>query len=666
MKIWLPLLLAIALPAAACGDDDGDENGTDTLDPIVCENTTATSDPCAGETCFTACGVQILIDAAPAATGLAPDLAPTRRPDRARRAGLAIIGVNPYEVQGLNPETAALEGTVRFPGVPAAIASVDFAAAGQIAVLQSGDGVLYPLSLSDLSVPRAAASWRPTGDVAVIEGTADRLFLRTPTGVSVIDATDLDAPTEISCIATPVGTSITDFWDVDVDSDFIVMSGGDPARAFVFDQLRPEQPAFPLPIDTETSVTLYKDWMVVTLSGKTVRYALNPGVAPTRTTGSDTLIDAFNPTVSGGFLVFGDSAFDLDNDLKEYEVVAGDANVCTVSLNAVDRSDAFIIAPTLAPDVRYPADAIPPLICPPATEAFAGSTAGARSGTKVALSTAAGLTFVDLIDASSETQPATPGALAYIGATVVGIEQTGTDFGMPLSTILHSRLAAGGGDATADLERPLVAWAAGTSSLWFVVEGAPRNFGDDAPEPDSNVVLRVDPATGLSTSEVSLPKGTQPIGVAAAGNRIFVIDARRRVHAIDADGTEVFSVETPQGFGGDAVASTSMGVFFGDACSALTWIDNEGVVRNHNPDTTLKLSAAEQFRLYTIAESDAGHPDVAGGPVMLVYVPSAQGEAGFTLDESARVPVPNRDTVVLPGAPVAMVSGSLYTLVTPE
>lgn len=660
MRLALAFTTCAALAAcalAACGDDAADPG----LGPVTCDppqGPPVVTDPCADRTCFDACGTAIALDAAPLTTGLTAAAVPAVRPHAARRIGFTVATAVPSGLQIRQGDAAAVVGALPLPGTPTTLAD-----AGGVLFAATAANTLYPINTNDPTAPVAIATWRPTAPVELIAADNDRLVLRTPSGVSLIDVTDLTAPVEAHCFEVPAAGGMDRVWDVAANRFFVVAAGGDTPRAFVYDLQRPAQPPAPLPIDADTSVTLYDGAALVTLGGELVEYALTPGQPIAERRRADLPSAAFRPPVVGGFALYGDVALDLTTDLALYDVIDTGGPSCTLSLNARDLSDAWVISPSVVPDRRYAPDDFPTFDCGPRVVRYASARAGAHEpgGPRLLIAHDDGLSLLDGDSGARVDDLPIAGEPAWVAGHLVGVDAPPAPGGAVVTWVAADAPTTDPGRL--ELDRPLVAWTYDADHLWLILEPEPRAVGADAPPASAHALARVTPPSAELVA-VPLPDGAEAVGLAAAPGLLWVFDARRRVHALDADGAAALTVDADRDADPTTAIASTLGLFFVDACDAGTWVSPSGELRRQEATATPSWRAAGATAVYA-AGDDRPHPELAGAPLLLGLTPTPGADGRFDFTRAARASLPSGDPAVVPGAPLAVLLDGVFLFATP-
>lgn len=645
---------------AACGDDAVDPG----LGPVTCDppqGAPVVTDPCADLTCFDACGTAIALDAAPLTSGLTTTAVPEVRPHTARRIGFTVATAVPSGLQLRQGDAAAVVGTLPLPGTPTTLAD-----AGGVLFAATAAGTLHPINTNDPTAPFAIATWRPSAPIALISAENDRLVLRTPAGVSLIDVTDLTAPVEAHCFEVPAAGGMDRLWDVVANRFFVIAAGGDTPRAFVYDLQRPAQPPAPLPIDPDTSVTLYDGAALVTLGGELVEYALTPGQPIAERRRAPLPSPVFRPPVAGGFVLYGDVALDLTDALALYDVIDTGGPSCTLSLNARDLSDAWVISPSVVPDRRYSPDDFPTFDCGPRQVRYATARAGAHEpgGPRLLIAHDDGLSLLDGDSGARVDDLPIAGEPAWVAGHLVGVAPPPTTGAPPGAAITWVSADAPTADAGGlELDRPLVAWAYDADHLWLLLEPEPRAAGAEAPPASAHTLARVTPPSAALVA-VPLPDGAEAVGLAAGPGQLWVFDARRRVHALNADGAALLTVEADRDADPTTAIASSLGLFFVDACDAGTWVTPGGDLRRQDAAATPSWRAAGTSSVYATAD-DRPHPDLAGAPLLVGLSPTPGADGRFDFTRTARAPLPAGDPAVIPGAPLGVLLDGVFLFATP-
>lgn len=652
-------LLLTLLLVAGCGGDT-----SSVLGPIVCPEAPAAIDPCDGGSCFTACGTRIAIGDAPLSSGFGVLSAPVVRPFASNRVGQGLVSLVPTGVQTRDGENGALKGELPLGGSPYAIAE----AAG-LAFVDTSAGVIYPVVVNDPEHPVVLASWRPEDTVRVVPVDNRRLILRTPDGVSLIDVTDPAAPVEANCLPIPAEGGMDDVWQVTASAGFVAAAGGSTTpRVYLFDLLRPDEISAALDIDAETSVILYKEILVITKDGGLIAYNAVPNASLSERGRVTLPAPVFEPPIIGGFAIYGAVALDLDDAFAPYDVIDGGGAACTVSLNAQDHSASYFIAPGLIPDRRFALESLPEFECGPRETRFPNASAVAHepAGSRLLITHDDGASVFDPTTNGRVDDVAIDGLPAWVGGALVGVRAAGTDFNMPLTTELSWASVDAPTTRAGDLSQPTahLGHAADADALYLLVEGAGRDYGSDAPKPRTNQVLRFDPTTGATTA-VPLPSKAAPVAIAVSGGRLWYLDDGRQAVALDAASPtfdELARADLDQGFGADAPHASALGLFFTDACGALTWVDPAGAVAVFENETPGTLLGVDATRLYTLANDAPASTGLPGVRRLVAWAPVGVSDGIATLNEAASLTVPDGGAAFAPGTPLALVLGGLHVL----
>jgi len=457
-------------------------------------------------------------------------------------------------------------------------------------------------------------------------------------------------------------------WQVTASAGFVAAAGGTTPRVYLFDLLRPDEIAAALPIDPESSVILYKEMLVITSDGGLIAYNAVPDASLSERGRAALPAPVFEPAVVGGFAIYGAVALDLDDAFARYDVIDGGGAACTVSLNAQDHSASYFIAPGLVPDRRFVLEGLPEFECGPRAPRFPNASAVAHepAGPRLLVTHDGGTSVFDPTTNARVDDVAIEGAPAWVGDKLIGVRAAGTDFSMPLTTELSWASVEDPTTRAGDLSQPTayLGHAADAAALYLLVEGAGRDYGSDAPKPRTNQVLRFDPTTG-ATTPVPLPSKAAPMAIAIGGDRLWYLDDGRQAVALDAASPtfdELARADLDQGFGADAPHASALGLFFSDACGALTWVDATGAVavfENETPGTLLGVDAS---RLFTLVDDAPANTALPGVRRFVAWAPVGAGEGIATLTEGASLTVPDGSAAFAPGAPLALALGGLHVL----
>ncbi|MCB9735927.1 MAG: hypothetical protein H6745_25345 [Deltaproteobacteria bacterium] len=647
------------LAPTGCGGDDG--GGGKKLDPVECPAAPTPVDPCAGGGCVEACGNPIFLDAGAETSGFELRGRPTVRPRTARRVDRVVVGTTPWGISVLNGETAEEVGALTLPRTPIAMAEVD----GALFVGTDG-GSIVPIDVSDETFPVALGTWRGPESVQLVRGDGRRLILRTPDGVSVWNVSDVEHPVEERCIVLPIVGGSDRVWDAQVLGDFVVVAGGDTPLAYVYDLAVPDRQPTPVPIDNETGVVLEAPGnLVLTKGGKAILYRLVPGQSLQEVTRDDAGF-GLQPLVAGGFIIGDTVALDVRNGLQRWNVVPPDATSCTVSLNALDLSSSLIVFPELYPSQRWDPEDAPAAQCPRREAEFAHAVSGAREpgGANVVIADEAGAVVWDLEVGGEVGTAQLAGDLVWVGDSILGIEKKGTDFGMAVTAEIHrvkvDDLAAD--PTTTAIDRPLHDWSATAVALWLVVEGAPRQFGDEAGKASDRELWRMSP--GQEPTPVALEDGAQPDQVFTSLDKVYVLDEQRLVRILDLTGAEVAQVELPRGYDATTGAASSLGLLVTDECGGLAWVKPDGTLATSEPTAERVIpQAADGKYFYGFAQAGT---DVEIEPEPYLIALQLSDSAGaLSAHVSGRLPLPSTGGTVLPGVPTAVIQNGLYVVAGP-
>jgi len=647
------LLLSALTFAGACGDDDDD-----TLRPIVCPAAPAAPDPCDGRECFTACGAPIVVGALPEGVALAPSLLPDHRPVTAQRLDGRLVAAVPWGIRVLVGDEAAVAGSLPLAGGPAAVAVV----AGR-AWVGAEEGNIVLLDVSDPAQPVATATWRTPGGVELVGGSSARLILRTPEGIAVINVNDPAEPIEERCLTVPGGGGMESVWHIAAAVRTVVAAGGSPPAAFVFDLERPESVPASVPIDAQTSVVLHGGRLLVTHNGQAVLYQVASG-APLSEMARADFAPGWMPTIAGGFLLDGASAYDLDAHLERFDVVPSDPGSCAIGLNALDRERSWIIAPGIAPDRRFDPALAPTFVCPPATDPVRGAQSAAVSpdGEEVLVGLGGDALLLRLDTGAVSASPALPGDVAWLEPWLVAVAATEDGGALGSRLTFVSADDPTGTPTTVDRGVPLVSWAVAAGRVVLLEEAAPRGAGDPSPDPEGHrAVTFALPATAAAPLE--LPDVPAPIALAGHGGHLWVLDARREVVRFEVASGERVDTALPFDADPGSLVAGPLGLAFRDGCGALAWIDVSGRLSQVAPGQDWTPLAVGSDHLAVVG--DAAPAGAAGEPSLLIVVPGGDGDGGLTWSIAGRYPLSSGAALAVFGASVGVLQAGLHGLAMP-
>ncbi len=543
--------------------------------------------------------------------------------------------------------------------------SLDVVSAQRV-VVQTDVGATF-VDLDAAGVPSVSAVWR---GVTVVGADAGRIAIRVPGGFALLDVADPRAPVEVACAQGPAGVFGYDFPLRMQDGHLLVVaaSGGDSWGAWLYDvETLPIGPPLAIPGDAPTAV-LHRDRVLVFPNARedlAVLYRIGDG-------GLEELARVTAPRIeplSGNVVVGGLLALagryeppthliDLESDRADvYELV--EARACGWVVAPVAGGASLGLTPAGDPSLRLAQEAVGDG-CTAATsftdrvDIIARQPGGSRALVQ-------GDTWRWLDLATFEGTPAPladyVGGMPYwVGDTIYMVRQTGSDWGMRMESTIEAYDARDLSVAPHRVPRDntLYSVAAG-DRLWLLSDPGVSIYSQPGPVNERQIwSLDADGTTIVEHPEFD---DLQPVALAAAGDTLWVLDARgfvRRSRGGVLDDSPRFSLGESAGV---VLVASALGLFIADSSSTLVWwVDADLAPRRFAASAdclTRKLAAADDAFLYVLAQRLGG----SGAPLtseLVVGHPIARGEA-FDMAPVARDPGAPR---VIPGTPTLLLDGT--------
>ncbi len=704
--VLLGLLIACGNRVSAAGDGGSDAFGKDEgglqanrqagphVTPL-CEQTGDSCDDRAG-LCFEVCGTGVLVQAPPILSGFGVAMPlPENLPRAVARGEGGLVTVENPNLVVRQPETLSELGRVAVGRAHAVVvvgttAFVQDAALGGISVVEIAD----PVNPTPVAWWAAALTPPPSGiggpepRLRLVGASDGRLVLSTERGVSLLDFSNPGVPLEVVCVPHADGQPA---WTPHVATDGrwlvvqMVTDGDEQAVARVHDLLAPDPTAVvgELPCLAEGFLALHKGRLLLALEGEAQLYELadpgGPAMVAARATPKNVPFDA---PVVGGFAKVCEadlcSALDLESeDLAVYAVQQENEPPCLERLLPEEEGTVWVVSPWYAPDKRWPAAQSPVHACPAAAEQSPlRSVDGVLSpgGDEMLVHAEDGDWLVNLDDGATTAVSALhwgycgesfPPA-AWIGqriATATG--GPGGDWGIVGDSRIeiHDRQLLDAPPLVVDSPGTILDLAAGGQHLYVLSEPAERAFGDPAPAIEERVLWGVDLGAAMpSRSDLPLPGGAAPTGIAATGQTLYVLDAEAGIRVLDSAGNELRTVAVPDdSLDGPHVGGPG-GLMVRGSDGVPRWLppDGESLLDHVDGCAELVPVAATGGDFHLLGRSPYG-PGFASRWDLLVATPIHQ-DGGFVLQVQASAPLGQIPKRVLPGSPTVIVHDGLILL----
>lgn len=545
-------------------------------------------------------------------------------------------------------------------------------------VVQTGAGATF-VDLDAAGVPSVSAVWR---GATVLGADAGRIAIRVPGGFALVDVADPRAPVEVACAHGPAGVFGYDFPLRMQDGHLLVVdSASDDAwRAWLYDvDTLPIGAPLAIPGDAPTAV-LHRDRLLVFPNANedvAVLYQIEEGAleALARVDVPRTEPYSGNAVVGGMLALAGRYEppillIDLESDgANLYELV--EARACGWVVAPVAGGPSLGLTPAGDPSARLAPDAVgddctAATTFPDRVDIIAREPGGTR-----ALVMGDSWRWLDL--ATFEGTPATfagpvRGTPYWVGDNLYMVQQTGSDWDMPMHSTIDVYDARDLGVAPRLVARDHTVWSiAAGDRLWFLSDPGVSIYGRPGPLDERQIwSLGADGTTIVEHPELD---DLQPVALAAAGETLWVLDARgfvRRARGGVLDDSPRFSIgemgemEGMGGIseaGGAVLAASALGLFVADASPRLMWwVDAELTPHRFSTPAdclTRGLAAADDDYLYVLEQrlDDIGAPLESA---LVIGRPVARGEV-FEMAPAAREPGAPR---VFPGTPTLLLDGT--------
>ena len=672
---------------------------------VSCE---ADPDPCATGTCFTVCGTFVQVHPPAALEGFdAATPLPLQHPMDFGRTSQALVTLEHPHLVLRDTDSLAELGAL-FLGWHNYVAVTE----GLALVNTLNRGGIQVVDLSDPTQPAAMARWRVaapppgaeegSGTGLWLVGAAEGLVIvETGLGVSLLDVSDPQAPVEAACI--PHGASELAIHEK-TDGRWLVVQRIDiedwayGASVYDLDASEPTKEVAKLPATPETFMELHQGRLLLfTEDDDQARlYELDteggPALVATRPVKK---APPWIAPVVGGFALMGDyhgfagetgveEALDLEgDDLGVYTVHPVEGSPCLQRMVPAAGGPEWLVSPHYVPDTRWSADAPPVHACPPAHPNPEAKASPIRfydgivspDGAEVLAWSDVGVYLVSTTN--GETTPVQNLPLVYYGpygsllpqawvgdriAFLVALQGKKTEPGDSLVEV-RLREALDAVEVVVDSPGPVLDAVLGGTMLYAISEPEERASGSEPPPPEELVLWAVDlAADDPARIDLSFPATTKPVGLAAWGDLVYVLEKELGVHVLDSAGTLLSTVAAGSDEIDGAYAAGPEGLLLRGEDGVLRWlpVDGEALLEDIAGCTEAAPIAALQEGFYLSARTPSGEVPESFWELR-VATPSPAGD-GFALEVTARAPFESEAYAVRPGMKTAVFGMNLVAL----
>lgn len=662
----------------------------------LCEQS---GDPCDGQTglCFEVCGTEVLVLAPPILSGFsAARLLPEEFPFAVARSKGGLVSVEDSLLV-----VREAESLIELGRLPVGWAHAVVVVGTTAFVRDNMMGGITVVKIADPANPVPLAWWAaattlppsgiggPEARVRLVGASNGRLVLSTERGVSLLDVSEPYAPVEDLCIAHAGGKPV---WTPNVLTDGrwlvvqILTDGDEQAVARVHDLLAPDPTVAVAELSclAEGLLALHKGRLLLAVEGEAQLYELAAhGELAMVAARAMPKVSLHGPaSVVGGFLkvYMGKhwSALDLESDnLAIYVVQQENEAPCLERLLPEEEGPEWVVSPWYVPDQRWPAAQSPVHPCPATAQhsplrALDGLLS--PGGNEMLVQAEEGDWLVNLDDGTAT--PVSGLSLAYteadfpravwVGNRIAMLAGgPGTDWEIMGDSYIeiHDRQLLDAPPLVVDSPGTILDLAAGDRHLFVLSEPAERLFEDPAPPIEERLVWSVDLGEALpSRTDVSLAGGAAPVGIAATGETLYVLDADAGIRILDSGGKELRTVAVPaDSLNGPHIAGPE-GLLVRGTDGVPRWLppDSESFLDHVSGCTELVPVAATDGTFYLLGRSPHGS-GFAYRWDLLVATPVHQDD-GFVLEVQATAPLGRIPTRVFPGSPAVIVDTGLLLL----
>ena len=205
--------------------------------------------------------------------------------------------------------------------------------------------------------------------------------------------------------------------------------------------------------------------------------------------------------------------------------------------------------------------------------------------------------------------------------------------------------------------------AAGGQYLFVLSEPAERAFGDPAPAVEERMLWSVDVGETLpSRTDLTLPGGAAPTGIAATGQTLYVLDAEAGIRVLDSAGNELRMIAVPADSLDGPHGAGPGGLLVRSSDGVPRWLpaDGESLVDHVDGCAELVPVAADGNSFHLLARFP-GSSDFASRWDLLVAAPVLES-GGFVFEAKASAPLGQAPTRVLPGETTIIIDNGLVLL----
>jgi hypothetical protein len=706
VMVLFSLLTACGTKAGGAGDIGSDTFGPGEVaiytdgearapDTPMCKQQ---GDPCAdgGGFCFDVCGTQVLVQAPPSLSGYTVATAlPANLPRAAARAEFGLVTIEIPNIVLREPETLAEIGAVPVGranalAVVGAIAFVQDGLLGGVTVVDMGDPA-HPMPMAwwaAATTPPPSGVGGPKARLRLVGASDGQLVVSTERGVSLLDVSDPHAPVEALCVPHAEGEPT---WTAHVvtNGNWLVVTralGGDEdgiARVHDLQAVDPNIAVAEFPSLVEGFVALHKGRLLLAVEGEAQLYELaapgGPAMIAVRALSTNVPFDA--PVVGGFAMVCNAamcSAFDLESeDLAVYTVEQVDAQPCLERLLSEEGGTEWVVSPQYSPDQRWPVEESPIHSCPAAAEqsplrAFDGVLS--PGGDEILVHADGGDWLVNLDDGTTTAVAGLSGGYSdkpfpsavWVGDRIAMLTGgPGGDWGIIGNSLIeiHDRQLLDGPPISVDSPGTILDLAAGGQHLYVLSEPAERAFGDPAPTIAERVLWSVELGAAMpSRTDLPLPGGALPTGLAATGETLYVLDAEAGIRVLDSAGNELRTVAVPENsVNGPHVAGPG-GLLVRGGDGVPRWLPAGGESLLVHVDGCAELvPVATDGGSFHFLGRFPGSPDFASRWDLIVATPVPKDD-GFVFEVDGSAPLGQSPTRVLPGDPTVIIDNGLVLL----